>query len=50
MGFTYNWTVTKNGNDFTWGGGPNISFTPDAQATYQLSVVATDYNGTEMPR
>ena len=47
MGFTYDWTVTKNGNDFTWGGGPDISFTPDGVATYQLSVVATNFNGVQ---
>ncbi len=47
MGFTYNWIVTKNGADFTAGGGPDISFTPDGLAAYQVSVVATDYNGTD---
>jgi hypothetical protein len=45
MGFSYDWSVTKNGNDFTSGYGPNIQFTPDAAGTYVVSVTATDAYG-----
>src|SRR5262249_3398355 len=45
-GFTYAWTVTKNGNPFASGGNvSNFSFTPDDNGTYGVSLTATDKDG-----
>ena len=44
-GFTYAWSVTKNGNAFAAASTQNFSFTPDAPGTYVISLTATDING-----
>jgi hypothetical protein len=41
-GFTYAWSVTKDGNAFASGTGATISFTPDDQGTYVATATATD--------
>jgi hypothetical protein len=41
-GFIFDWTVTKNGNAFTSGSGADIVFTPDDNATYVVSMTASD--------
>jgi len=41
-GFTYGWTVTKNGNAFGAGSGPAFSFTPDDEGTFVATLQATD--------
>jgi PKD domain-containing protein len=46
-GFTFGWSVTKNGNPFTSGSGASFSFTPDDNGSYVLTLTATDKdNGT----
>jgi uncharacterized delta-60 repeat protein len=44
-GFTYAWSVTKDGNAFASGAGTNFSFTPDDNGTYVVSLSATDKDG-----
>jgi PKD repeat protein len=44
-GFTYSWTVTKNGNAFGGGSGPTVSFTPDDEGTFVATLQATDDGG-----
>jgi hypothetical protein len=49
-GFTFSWSVTKNGNPFgTNGTAPSYSFTPDAVVTspdiYVVTLMATDKDG-----
>ena len=43
-GFTYAWSVTKNGSAFTSASGalPSFTFTPDAAATYVVKLQVTD--------
>lgn len=41
-GFTYGWTVTKNGNAFGTGSGAAFSFTPDDEGTFVATLQATD--------
>jgi len=41
-GFTYSWSVTKNGNAFASGSGATISFTPDDEGTFVATLQATD--------
>lgn len=41
-GFTYAWNVTKNGNSYASGSGTSFSFTPDDNATYVVTLNATD--------
>lgn len=43
--FTYAWTVTKNGSPFANGTGSSITFTPNDNGAYGVSVTATDANG-----
>src|SRR5205823_8327364 len=46
--FTYQWSVTKNGNAFATGTPTNLatfSFTPDDNGTYVVSLQATDKDG-----
>ncbi len=45
-GFTYAWSVTKDGSAFSSGTGSAISFTPDDQGSYVVSLTATDKDGT----
>jgi hypothetical protein len=46
-GFTYSWSVTKNGNAYASGSNSTVSFTPDDDGTYVVSFSATDKdNGT----
>jgi PKD repeat protein len=44
-GFTFNWTVLKNGSTFASGSGPSFSFTPDDNGTYTVILQATDKDG-----
>jgi uncharacterized delta-60 repeat protein len=44
-GFTTTWNVTKNGSPFAAGSGAAISFTPDDNGTYILTLSATDKDG-----
>ena len=45
VGFTYAWSVTKNGAAFASGTTQNYSFTPDTAGTYVVSLTATDKDG-----
>jgi hypothetical protein len=46
-GFTFAWSVTKNGNSFAAGAGAAFGFTPDDNGTYVVTLQATDKdNGT----
>jgi len=45
-GFTYAWSVTKNGNPYTSGGNvTSFSFTPDDNGSYVVTLNATDKDG-----
>ncbi|MFI5378323.1 MAG: PKD domain-containing protein [Tepidisphaerales bacterium] len=44
-GFTYAWSVTKNGGAFASGTVGAFSFTPDDSGTYIVSLTATDKDG-----
>ena len=44
-GFSYAWSVTKNGNPFASGAAANFGFTPDDNGTYVVSMIATDKDG-----
>ncbi len=44
-GFTYGWTVTKDGNAFGGGTGAIVSFTPNDEGTYVATLQATDDGG-----
>jgi hypothetical protein len=44
-GFTYAWTVTKNGSPFASGTGASFTFTPDDEGTFAASLQATDDGG-----
>jgi Bacterial Ig-like domain (group 3)/PKD domain len=48
-GFTYAWSVTKNGGAFASGTNSNFSFTPDASGTYVVTLNATDKDGGTGP-
>jgi PKD repeat protein len=48
-GFTFNWTVLKNGSTFASGSGPSFSFTPDDNGTYTVILQATDKDGGTGP-
>ena len=41
-GFTYAWTVTKNGNAYSTGSGTKFSFAPNDEGTYVVTFKATD--------
>ena len=41
-GFTYAWTVTKDGQPFCTGTGAGFSFTPDDNGAYLVTLTATD--------
>jgi hypothetical protein len=43
--FTFSWTVTQNGNPFQSGSGSTFSFTPNLNATYQVTLTVTDAAG-----
>ena len=43
-GYTYAWSVTKNGSAFATGTGPSFTFTPDDMGSFVASLVATDKN------
>jgi hypothetical protein len=44
-GFTYSWTVTKNGNAYAGGASTSFTFTPDDEGTYVVTFRATDDGG-----
>ena len=44
-GFTYAWSVTKNGAAFSSGTAASFSFTPDDNGTYAVTLTATDKDG-----
>jgi hypothetical protein len=44
-GFTYSWTVSKNGNPFASGAGASVSFTPDDEGTFVATLTAADDGG-----
>src|SRR5262249_21135429 len=44
-GFSYAWSVTKNGAAFASGTSSGFSFTPDDNGTYVVSLTATDKDG-----
>jgi hypothetical protein len=44
-GFTYHWSVTKNGSAYASGSAAAISFTPDDNGTYVVTLTATDKDG-----
>ena len=46
---TYAWSVTKNGNAYATGSGTGLSFTPDDNGVYAVTVVATDDDGGQDP-
>lgn len=41
-GFTFGWTVTKDGNPFATGSGSSFNFTPNDEGTYDITFSATD--------
>lgn len=41
-GFTFSWTVTKNGSDYTSGSGSVVAFTPNDNGSYAIDVTAKD--------
>jgi hypothetical protein len=43
--FTYAWSVTKNGNPFASGTNATLSFTPDANGIYVVTLTVTDDDG-----
>ena len=43
--FTYAWSVTKNGSPYANGSGASITFTPDDNGSYLISVIVTDGSG-----
>src|SRR5262249_13901284 len=43
--FTYNWSVTKDGNPYGDGEASNFAFTPDDNGTYVVTLVVTDSAG-----
>jgi hypothetical protein len=42
VGFTFGWSVTKNGSPFATGSGASFSFTPDDNGSYVVTLTATD--------
>jgi hypothetical protein len=44
-GFTYVWSVTKNGSDYASGTEASFRFTPDDNGTYVVTLIATDKDG-----
>src|SRR2546426_1087234 len=44
--FTYAWSVTKNSNPFTSGSGTTLSFTPDDNGPYVVTLAVTNTGGT----
>jgi PKD domain-containing protein/Big-like domain-containing protein len=45
VGFTYTWSVTKNGNAFATGAGASFTFTPDDEGTFVVTLQAVDDGG-----
>jgi hypothetical protein len=48
-GFTYAWSVTKNGSAYASGSGAGFSFTPNDNGTYVVRLTATDKDGGVSP-
>lgn len=45
-GFTYGWSVTKDGNAYANGSGTSFAFTPNQHGSYLVTLNATDKDGT----
>jgi Ca2+-binding RTX toxin-like protein len=45
-GFTYDWSVTRDGRAYTTGSGSSFTFQPTGDGTYVVAVGATDRGGT----
>jgi RHS repeat-associated protein len=45
-GFTYTWSVTKDGNPFASSSTSGFTFTPDDEGTYAVTLTATNEDGT----
>src|SRR6266850_1166614 len=45
-GFTYSWTVTKNGSTVASGSGTSLNFTPNDNGTYAVTLSVTDKDGS----
>ncbi len=45
-GFSYAWTVTRDGSTYATGSAANFSFVPGNQGTYNVTLVATDKDGS----
>src|SRR5260370_32471448 len=44
-GFSYAWSVTRDGNPYASGTDPRFAFTPNDNGTYVVSLQATDKDG-----
>ena len=44
-GFTFAWSVTKDGSPYATGGGAGFAFTPDDNGSYVVTLSATDQDG-----
>jgi len=45
--YTYAWAVKKDGSSYASGTNADFSFTPDDNASYEVSLIVTDDNGDE---
>jgi hypothetical protein len=43
--FSFSWTVTQNSNSFAFGTGSTVSFTPNLNATYVVTLTVSDVAG-----
>jgi YVTN family beta-propeller protein len=48
-GFTYAWSVTKDGAAYAVGNQASLTFTPNDNATYVASLIVTDQDGAASP-
>jgi hypothetical protein len=44
-GYSYTWTVLKNGSSFASGSSASLTFTPNYSGTYSVTLTATDKDG-----
>src|SRR5262249_60783463 len=45
VGFTYAWTILRNGTPFATFATPNVTFTPTANGVYIIQLTVTDKDG-----